>query len=155
MSALLTVAPFTERRDDGYTITTDRDRIDADRVFAFLVEEAYWAADLTRPVFDRAMAASVPIVALAPNGALAAYARVVTDLAVFAYVRDVFTLTEHRGRGLAAWLCLALRRHPDLVTITTWMLATRDAHAVYAKAGYRPVDTPDWYMRVPPDLVHP
>jgi len=65
---------------------------------------------------------------------------------VFAYLRDVFTLPHHRGKGLATWIATAVREHPELVTVSSWMLATRDAQAVYEKAGYRAVPHPEYYM---------
>ena len=39
----------------------------------------------------RALAGSLPLMVLAPDGQMAGFARVVTDYAVFAYLRDVFT----------------------------------------------------------------
>ena len=88
----------------------------------------------------------VPLSLLAPDGSTAGFARLITDYTVFAYLRDVFTLPQHRGKGLAAWLALTIRSHPELVSVSNWMLATRDAHGVYARAGYQPVPHPEWYM---------
>lgn len=140
------IAPQSWRRDDGYVLTTDRSRLDLDRIHAFLSAEAYWSAGMRRDVLERALAGSLPMMVLAPDGSMAGFARLVTDYAVFAYLRDVFTLPEHRGKGLAGWLAVTIRSHPELATVSTWMLATRDAHGVYARAGYRPVPHPEWYM---------
>ncbi len=137
------------RREDGYLLTTDRAAVDIDLVGRFLAEEAYWSQDMDRPRLVRALAGSLPMAVIAPDGALAGFARLVTDYTVFAYLRDVFVLPAHRGRGLAGWLAQAIRSHPELAGVTTWMLATRDAHAVYEKAGYRPVPHPEYYMAVP------
>lgn len=146
-----TLAPQTWTRADGYSLSTDRARIDIDIdvVARFLAEEAYWSGDLPRPVLERALAGSLPMGIFAPDGTMAGFARVVTDYAVFAYLRDVFVLPPHRGRGLAHWLALTIRSHPELATVTSWLLATRDAHAVYARAGYAPVPNPEYYMTVP------
>lgn len=135
---------------DGYRLTTDRARIDVDAVHAFLAEESYWARGMARDRLERALAGSMPMAILAPDGSLAGFARLVTDYAVFAYLRDVFVCPAHRGRGLAVWLATVIRTHPDLAGIGTWMLATADAHAVYARAGYRTDPHPERYMRVPP-----
>jgi GNAT superfamily N-acetyltransferase len=141
-------ASFEQERD-GYTLSTDRARLDAAAVHSFLVSDAYWARDLSRPNLERALAGSLPVGIYTPDGQLAAFGRVVTDYAVFAYLRDVFTLPAHRGKGLATWVATAIREHPELATVSTWMLATRDAHDVYERAGYQPVPHPEYYMSVP------
>lgn len=140
------IAPQSWHREDGYVLTTDRSRLDLDVIHGFLSGEAYWSAGMSRSLLERALSASLPMAVLAPDGSIAGFARLVTDYTVFAYLRDVFTLPQHRGRGLAAWLALTIRSHPELVSISNWMLATRDAHGVYARAGYQPVPHPEWYM---------
>ncbi|ABL73035.1 MULTISPECIES: GNAT family N-acetyltransferase [Paracoccus] len=143
------IAPVAWRRADGYLLTTDRASVDVDLVGRFLAEEAYWSDGLPRDRLERALAGSLPMAVIAPDGAMAGFARLVTDYTVFAYLRDVFVLPAHRGRGLAVWLARVIRTHPELADIPTWMLATRDAHAVYEKAGFRPVPHPEFYMSVP------
>jgi GNAT superfamily N-acetyltransferase len=140
--------PVFERQRDGFVLSTDRDRLDIPVIHGFLTKDAYWAKGLDRLTLDRALAGSLPIGVYAADGSLAGFGRVVTDYAMFAYLRDVFTLPAHRGHGLATWLAIVIREHPELSTVRTWMLATRDAHAVYAKAGYQPVPHPEYYMSV-------
>ncbi|WFU11427.1 GNAT family N-acetyltransferase (plasmid) [Rhizobium sp. CB3090] len=147
--------PVFEAQHEGYTLSTDRGRLDVDRIHRYLAEESYWARGLDRALLERALAGSLPVAIYATNGDLATFARVVTDLAVFAYLRDVFTLPEHRGRGLATFLATAIRAHPELKTVSTWMLATRDAHAVYARAGFTPVPHPDYYMTIRKSAKNP
>lgn len=142
-------------REDGYRLTTDRSAIDIAEVARFLAEEAYWSGGMERPLLERALAGCLPMAVIAPDGSMAGFARLVTDYTVFAYLRDVFVLKTHRGKGLAGWLAEVIRTHPELATVTTWMLATRDAHEVYARAGYRPVPHPDYYMSVPKPKLEP
>jgi GNAT superfamily N-acetyltransferase len=66
-----------------------------------------------------------------------AFARLVTDRAVFAYLADVFVLPAHRGRGIARLLLDAIITHPDLKDVRLFRLATRDAHGLYAKYGFK------------------
>jgi len=148
MTADLPKVIFSAHRD-GYVLSTDPERIDLDVVHGFLANDSYWARGLDLDVLKRALDHSLVIGIYAPDGTMAAFARVVTDYAMFAYLRDVFTLPTHRGKGLASWLALEIRNHPELATVSTWMLATQDAHAVYEKAGYRPVPHPGNYMTVP------
>lgn len=140
------IPPQFWTREDGYVLTTDRAALDPELIHDFLSREAYWIKDMSRDRLDRALAGSLPMAVLAPDGTMAGFARLVTDYTVFAYLRDVFTLPAHRGRGLATWLALTIRSHPELSGVSTWMLATRDAHGVYARAGYRPVPHPERYM---------
>ena len=141
-------AIFSVRRDD-YVLSTDQARIDIGVVHGFLANDSYWARGLDPDVLKRALDHSLLIGIYAPDGTMAAFARVVTDYAMFAYLRDVFTLPAHRGKGLASWLALEIRNHPELATVGSWMLATQDAHSVYEKAGYRPAPQPGNYMTVP------
>lgn len=134
------------RRDDGYAISTDPARIDRTVVARFLAGEAYWTPGLPPELLERALAHSLPAGIHAPADGMVGFGRVVTDYTAFAYLRDVFVLPAHRGRGLATWLATVIRSHPALATVGTWMLATRDAHGIYARAGFRPVPNPEFYM---------
>lgn len=144
-----TFAPVTWTRNDGYSLSTDRARLDLGLIERFLAEDAYWSKGLPRPMLERALAGSLPMGLYTPEGEMVGFARLVTDCTVFAYLRDVFVVPAHRGRGLSIWLAREIRNHPELATVTTWMLSTRDAHAVYAKAGFAPVPHPEYYMSVP------
>ena len=139
--------PFEWVRD-GYTISTDRSRLDMDVIARFLAEDAYWSPGLGRELIEKGIAGSMPFGLYDPTGAQAGFARVVTDGALFAYLRDVFVLPAHRGRGLGSWLSETAVNHPDLATVKGWMLATDDAHAMYAKIGFHPLKRPDWYMQI-------
>ena len=80
------------------------------------------------------------------------FARVVTDKASFAYLADVYVLEEHRRRGLSKRLVEAIQAHPDLQGLRRFMLATLDAHSLYAQFGFKPVAAPERLMeiRTPP-----
>jgi GNAT superfamily N-acetyltransferase len=139
---------------DGYEISTDRDRLDLDAIHGFL-HEAYWSPGIPRATVERAVAGSLCFGLFAPGGAQAGFARAVSDRATFAYLADVFVLPGHRGRGLGAALVRAALEHPDLQGLRRWMLATRDAHALYAKLGFAELERPEIFMAIdrrPEDL---
>ena len=140
--------PVTEWTRDGYTISTDQQRLDMDMVTRFLSEEAYWSPGLPRDLIEKAITGSMAFGLYDAKGAQAGFARVITDGALFAYLRDVFVLKAHRGRGLGIWLAQVAVDHPDLATVKGWMLATDDAHGLYAKLGFHPLKRPDWYMQI-------
>ncbi|MEO7793433.1 MAG: GNAT family N-acetyltransferase [Thermoanaerobaculia bacterium] len=82
------------------------------------------------------------------------FARVITDRATFAYLADVFVLDSHRGRGLGRVLMDAVASHPELQGLRRFMLATRDAHGLYAKYGFTPLATPASFMELHDPTVY-
>jgi GNAT superfamily N-acetyltransferase len=125
-------------------ISTDPARIDLDLVYGFL-STSYWAQARAREVVARSIANSIPFGAYSA-GRQVAFARVVTDRAVFAYLADVFVVPEFRGRGISKALMRAILSHPDLATVTMMLLRTRDAHGLYAQFGFEPLANPDETM---------
>ena len=123
------------------------DPADLDRVFEFLSHEAYWSAGLPRDIFDTAVANSLLFAAYAGDE-LAGFARVVTDHATFAWLCDVFVLPAHRGNGVSRRLMDAIMARPDLARVRNFMLATRDAHGLYAKYGFTPLAEPARWMAI-------
>jgi GNAT superfamily N-acetyltransferase len=75
------------------------------------------------------------------------FARVITDKATFGYLADVFIDPNYRGKGLSKWLMETIMNHPDLQGFRSWQLATRDAHGLYEKFGFKPLDNPERIMR--------
>ncbi|MET9732295.1 GNAT family N-acetyltransferase [Streptomyces sp. NPDC006458] len=132
---------------DGYEISTDPDRVDAARVHHWLSTDAYWAIGRPREKQDRAIAASLNLgVYDSASGEQVAYARVVTDGATFAWLCDVYVDPSVRGKGIGTALAAAVRDHLRPLGLRRILLATHDAHGVYAKAGFAPLEQPDLWM---------
>jgi GNAT superfamily N-acetyltransferase len=135
----------------GYDISLDPARLQLDAVHGF-ISTTYWASGMPRETMARAIANSVCVGAYR-DGEQVGFARVVTDRATFAYLADVFVLPDHGGKGLARALVTALHDHPDLQGLRRWMLATSDAHGVYAALGWQPIAQPELFMqRHDPDV---
>ena len=148
-----------EWRRGDYLLTTDPVRVDVAAVHAYLTT-AYWSEGVPLEVVRRAIAGSIPFSVWWEPGAVAAgdspasrpapaqvaFARAITDRTTFAYVADVYVLEAHRGRGLSTWMMEALIAHPDLQGLRRMVLATRDAHGLYAKFGFKPLAIPDRWM---------
>jgi len=66
-----------------------------------------------------------------------AFARVVTDGCTFSYLCDVFVDEEYRGKGISKALMAYVMDHPDLQSYRRFTLATKDAHELYRKFGFR------------------
>lgn len=124
---------------DGFVISTDPDRLDRQAIHAFL-RTSYWAQGVDLATVNRAIDNSLPFGLYAASGAQAGFARVVTDRARFAWLADVFVLPEHRGRGLGVWLVQTILSQPD-VSGLRMVLGTADAHGLYARFGFAPVDS--------------
>ncbi|HEV2600266.1 GNAT family N-acetyltransferase [Sphingopyxis sp.] len=131
---------------DAYHLSLDPADMQVDAIHAFLTQ-SYWAADISCAVVERAIAGSLCVGLFAPDGEQVGFARVITDRATFAYLADVYVLAAHRGHGLAARMVTALHDHPDLQGLRRWMLATSDAHGLYAALGWTPVDDAAPFMQ--------
>lgn len=144
----MTVA--TRWSSDGFTISTEPAFLDEEAIFRYLHDEAYWSRGVPRETLRGAMANSLcfGLYEGEPEARrLAGFARVVTDRATFAWLCDVFVLEPFRGRGLATWLVATIVAHPDLAGVRRFLLATRDAHAVYARSGFAPLAAPERWMQ--------
>jgi GNAT superfamily N-acetyltransferase len=129
-----------------YLVTTDLARFDVDAIWGWL-RGSYWAAGIPREVVERSLRGSIAF-GLFEGARQIGVARVVTDQATFAYLADVFVDESCRGRGLATWLIEVIRMHPSLQGLRRWLLATRDAHGLYEKCGFRPVAEPGIFMEI-------
>ena len=126
------------------TISTDRTLLDLS-VIERNLHDSYWAAGRAREVIERSIANSLCFGAYT-NGCQVAFARVITDRAVFAYLSDVFVVLEYRGQGVGKALMRAIVEHQDLQGLTVFLLRTRDAHGLYAPFGFERVSRPEELM---------
>jgi GNAT superfamily N-acetyltransferase len=142
---------MSEQIPGGYEISADPARIDAALVHGWLSQDSYWAKGRSREKHDAAMAGSLNFgVYDAASGAQCAYARVVTDRATFAWLCDVYVAPDARGKGLGTALVTAIRAHLTPYGLRRIMLATADAHGVYAKVGFTPLADPGMWMLLGP-----
>ena len=144
---------MSPRGDYTLNITTEAQQLE--RIHAFLAR-SYWAKDIALATVARSVANSL-CVGVFHKGEQVGFARVVTDRATFAYLCDVYVLEEHRGRRLASWMLEVIAAHPNLQGLRRVMLATRDAHGLYARHGFKPVAKPESLMekRSPPYIKEP
>lgn len=127
-------------------ITTDPARIDIDKVHGW-ISGSYWAPGIPKEVVRKSIEGSIPFAAFA-GGLQVGFARVVTDRATFAWLADVWVEESMRGRGIGHRLMEAVIAHPELQGLRRFLLATRDAHSLYAQYGFEPIDKPEAYMAV-------
>jgi GNAT superfamily N-acetyltransferase len=131
-----------------YRLSEDPADLDMDRVFDWLSGDAYWALGRPRDVVERSFAGSFVCGLYAEEHGQVAVARLVSDGATYAWFCDVYVDPAHRGRGLGGRLAQwavdwAEQRHVHRV-----LLATRDAHEVYARVGFEPLRRSDIFMEI-------
>lgn len=126
------------------TISTDNALLDLS-VIERNLHDSYWAAGRPRDVIERSIANSLCFAAYA-NGRQIAFARVITDRALFAYLSDVFVVPEFRAQGVGKALVRAILDHQDLQGLAVFLLRTRDAHGLYEPFGFERVRRPEELM---------
>ena len=129
---------------DNFTISTNPARLDVDAI-ADMLSRSYWANKRTREQLERALSNSL-VFGLFDDSRQIGLARIISDFAIFAYLCDVIIYEEYRGQGLGKWLLETVHNHPDLQGLRRWFLATRDAHGLYSKYGWTPLNTPERWM---------
>ena len=132
--------------DAHVDISTDKSRLDLDVIHGFL-QTSYWAKGRARSVIERAIQNSLCF-GVYVEGRQVAFARVVSDRAVFAYLMDVFVLPEFRGRGISKRLMRVILAHPELQNLRVFLLATADAHGLYSQFGFEPLTEPERWMAI-------
>lgn len=129
-----------------YEISTDKARLDIPLIHRFLSQESYWAMNIPLDIVQRSIENSLCF-GVYDGEAQVGFARLITDQATFAYLADVFVLPNYRGRGVAKRLITTISAYPTLQGLRRWVLATRDAHELYAQFGFMALDDPNLFMQ--------
>ncbi len=126
---------MTRQLPGGYELDDDPSRLDVAEVARFLSDESYWARGRPKDTIARLVEEATRAVGLYHGDRQVGFARVVSDGAAFAYLADVYVLSEHRGRGLGTELVReSVERGPQ--SQLRWLLHTADAHELYARFGF-------------------
>lgn len=139
---------------DDLLISTDKTKLDVALIHHYLCTESYWAKNIPIALVEKSIAGSFCF-GIYHQEAQVGFARVITDHATFAYLADVFVLESYRGKGLSKWLMETIIGHPELQGLRRWLLATRDAHGLYAQYGFVPLDKPERIMGMKPFEEYP
>ena len=125
-------------------ISDDKSLLQPALIHQFLTN-SYWAKDIPLATVLRSIENSICF-GVYDGQQQIGFARVVSDKSTFAYLADVFILEAYRGKGLSKRLIKYILDHPALQGLRRWMLATRDAHDLYAKFGFQPMEIPERWM---------
>jgi GNAT superfamily N-acetyltransferase len=118
-------------------LTDDRTRIDVAQLLE-LYRTTWWANDRSRETIRRALEHSHPVITAWDGPTLVGFARVVSDLTYRATIWDVIVRPTHQGKGVGRAVMNTVLDHPDLKTVTQFVLLTADKHAFYERLGFRP-----------------
>jgi GNAT superfamily N-acetyltransferase len=141
---------IAEWKRDEYRISCDREQLDLQLIHEYLSRRSYWAQGRSFEQVQRSINNSLNFGVFSGNEQLG-FARVVTDYTTFAWLADVFILEPYRGRGLSKWLIEVIVSHPQLQGLRRWLLATRDAHDLYRRFGFKALEDPArWLERFEP-----
>ena len=136
-----------EIEKDGYLFSNDKSKLQVYVIFNYLSQESYWAKGIPLHLVERSIEHS-ECFGIYHEGQQVAFARWITDHAVFGYLADVFILPEHRGKGLSKTLMEFMLSFPELQGCRKLLLGTRDAHGLYTQYGFKPLAVPERYMEV-------
>ena len=137
---------------ENLLISTDPARLDLAAITDML-SRTYWAKGRTREVIARYVEHSL-VFGVYDGGKQIGLARIVSDYTTFAWLCDVFIVSDQRGKDLGKWLIQSVVSHPRLSTIRRIVLATRDAHGLYQEyGGFTPLVQPErWMERFKPSI---
>ena len=127
-----------ELHKELFTISTDRSRLDLESIHQFL-SQSYWSEGIPRDIVKKSVENSLCFGVYLEEEQVG-FARVVTDYCTFAWLADVFIIEKFQGKGLGKWLIEFICSQPDLKNCKNILLATRDAHRLYAKFGFKPIE---------------
>lgn len=136
-----------EISENGFIFSDDVNRLDVAAIYDFLRNGSYWAAGIPFETVQRSIDNSLCF-GIYKNTVQIGFARWITDKATFAYLADVYVLPEFQGQGLMKKLMSLMLFHNDLQGLRRYMLSTRDAHSLYEKFGFKPIENPANFMAV-------
>lgn len=128
-----------------YSISSDKSRLDVEAIHDFLCNKSYWASGRSMERVMKSIENSICFGMYDSEQKMMAFARVITDKVVFAYLMDFFVFEPFRGQGLSKILLKHIMEYPDF-QVRLWFLGTKDAHGLYKKFGFNELDDPGRFM---------
>ncbi len=118
-----------------FLYSTDKSKLNLDYIHHFLSKESYWAKNIPINIVKTSIEGSLCF-GVYENDKQVGFARVITDYATFGYLADVFIDKDYRGRGLSKELMTFIMEQDVVKKLRRFMLATLDAHSLYAQFGF-------------------
>lgn len=131
---------------ENYKISTNKSELQINEIVSYL-SRSYWATGRSKELIERSIENSLCF-GLFYKDRQIGFARVISDLATFAYLCDVFVIEEFQGKSLGKWMMSVVMNHPDLQGLRRWMLATQDAHGLYRQYGFTELQNTERWMEI-------
>lgn len=125
-------------------VSTDKSRLNVVAIHAYLTN-SYWAKGRTMETVQKSIDNSLCFGVYVDDEQVG-FARVVSDLTIFAYIMDVFIFPQHQGNGYGKRLMEAIMSSEDLVDVDNWFLRTMDAQGLYSQFGFEELQYPERSM---------
>jgi N-acetylglutamate synthase-like GNAT family acetyltransferase len=135
-----------EIKEGNLLLSNDKKRLDIEIIHNFL-SNSYWSEGIPIETVEKGIANSMAF-GLYKKDKQIGFCRIISDYTSFAYLADVFVLNEERGNGYAQWMIYGMKKNPELAGLRRWLLATKDAHALYKKTGWQLLENPDYFMEI-------
>jgi GNAT superfamily N-acetyltransferase len=126
-------------------ISDDKSKLDVELIHKFLTT-SYWAEGRTIEEVKSSIENSYCFGVYLGDRQIG-FARVISDRTVFAYLMDVFIIEDQRGKGISKLLLNRIFEDDRFRNVKKWMLATKDAHSLYAKFGFGEIKNYDRLMQ--------
>lgn len=136
-----------EKHINGYLFSTDKEKLQHSYIHHFLSKESYWAKNIPIHIVEKAIEGSICFGVYDKQQQIG-FARIITDHATFGYLADVFIDKDYRSKGLSKELINFITEQPFIKTLRRFMLATKDAHSLYAQFGFNALKEPDRFMEI-------
>ena len=130
-----------------FRISTSQELLDINFIHQYLSKDSYWARHIPRETVEKAIQGSLCF-GIYHEQEQTGFSRVITDFATLAYLADLFVVEKFRRQGLSKWLLDCMQLHSALQDLRRWMLATRDAHGLYQRYGFKKLQSPENIMEL-------
>jgi GNAT superfamily N-acetyltransferase len=135
---------MNEELKHRFYISTEKSKLDIQIIHDFL-QTSYWAKNIPLATVKKSIKNSLCF-GLYEVDQQVGFARVITDYATSALLKDVFILEHYRGQGLGKWFVEYILEYPELKDVSRWMLVTKDAHELYRRYGFKNLAEPEKIM---------
>jgi N-acetylglutamate synthase-like GNAT family acetyltransferase len=126
---------MSEKHIGEFLFSVDKTKLDIGYIHHFLSKESYWAKNIPIDIVKKSIEGSLCF-GVYENNKQVGFARVITDCATFGYLADVFIDKDYRGQGLSKELMRFIMEQEVIKKLRRFMLATLDAHGLYAQFGF-------------------
>lgn len=130
-----------------FYISTDKGKLNKQKIHEE-VSSTYWGKGRTWEETQMTIEKSICFGMFDKNDEQIAYARMMTDGLVFAYIMDVVVFDPNKGKGLGKKLIQHILDRPDVKQVNTVALKTLDAHSFYESLGFKNVGDSEMWMSI-------